>query len=119
MKIFGRKIKHSERNRLLNERWTNDGLYDEHNQVRNFPCKDNKNYYNGSGYAQGHVVRVPSIKRNKTTWSNFYKLFPRYKDIMLSALNGEIKAIVKKEYVTVEISHHHNFSQTVKLKIVK
>lgn len=37
---------------------------------------DNKSSVNyGSGYS-GNVVRYPSKKRSKSTWRNFYRLFP-------------------------------------------
>ena len=112
------KIKHRERNRILNERWENDGLYNDSNQIVTISRKDNRDYYRGGGFTQGHVVRVPSIKRGKRTWRNFYRLFPRYKDIMLAAIRGERKAIIQGNYLTTEIPHHYNFSQTVKLRII-
>lgn len=45
--------------------------------------KDNKDYYNSSGCICSSTkwsVRVPSLKANKKTWENFYKLFPHIKE---------------------------------------
>lgn len=62
------------------------------------PRQDNKNYYSGRGKATNipehsdrwyayhwhdySAIRVPSIKRGKSTWKRFYRLFPqlRYMD---------------------------------------
>ena len=57
------------------------------------PRKDNKNYYSsGRGaslipettdrWYDYSAIRVPSLKRGKSTWKKFYKLFPhlRYMD---------------------------------------
>ena len=41
--------------------------------------RDNKDYYNTSStcyHSNRNKIRYPSKKRNKKTWSNFYKLFP-------------------------------------------
>lgn len=52
--------------------------------------RDNKDYYNTRGTicSSGYSTRVPSLKRNKKTWENFYKLFPYIK-----------KALINNEYV--------------------
>ena len=55
--------------------------------------RDNKETYNvktkGWGDSPGYKIRVPSLKRNKKTWENFYNLFPEIKRHLMSM--GEIK----------------------------
>ena len=48
--------------------------------------RDNKDYYNTSGNpcSGGYKIRVPSLKRNKKTWNNFYKLFPYIKKALMN-----------------------------------
>lgn len=47
--------------------------------------RDNKRNYNESGwYCSGYTMRVPSIKRSKKTWKNFYRLFPKIKQHLMS-----------------------------------
>ena len=48
--------------------------------------RDNKDYYNTSGTpcSSGYKIRVPSLKRNKKTWENFYKLFPYIKNALMN-----------------------------------
>lgn len=58
------------------------------------PRKDNKNYYNSKDckdesriyigdadryFFESASIRIPSIKRGKSTWKRFYKLFPKLK----------------------------------------
>jgi hypothetical protein len=38
--------------------------------------RDNKDIHVGGGGSNRNKIRYPSKKRNKKTWSNFYKLFP-------------------------------------------
>ena len=47
--------------------------------------RDNKDYYNTSGTPResGYTVRVPSLKRSKKIWNNFYKLFPYIKNALM------------------------------------
>ena len=44
--------------------------------------RDNKDYYNSDGWLDGNrwATRLPSLKANKKTWENFYKLFPKIKE---------------------------------------
>lgn len=57
------------------------------------PRQDNKGYYSSGCAAtdppehpdrwyDGNTIRVPSMKRSRSTWKRFYKLFPhlRYMD---------------------------------------
>lgn len=48
--------------------------------------RDNKDYYNTSGApcSSGYKVRVPSLKRSKKIWNNFYRLFPYIKDALMA-----------------------------------
>jgi hypothetical protein len=48
--------------------------------------RDNKDYYNTSGTpcSCGYNIRVPSLKRNKNVWGNFYKLFPHIKESLMN-----------------------------------
>lgn len=48
--------------------------------------RDNKDYYNtrGNTCSGGYKIRVPSLKRNKKTWNNFYKLFPYIKKALMN-----------------------------------
>lgn len=48
--------------------------------------RDNKDYYNTSGTPGecGYTVRVPSLKRSKKIWNNFYKLFPYIKEALMN-----------------------------------
>ena len=48
--------------------------------------RDNKDYYNTRGNlcSGGYKIRVPSLKRNKKTWNNFYKLFPYIKKALMN-----------------------------------
>ena len=48
--------------------------------------RDNKDYYNTSGSPSsgGYTVRVPSLKRSKKIWNNFYKLFPYIKRALMN-----------------------------------
>jgi len=43
--------------------------------------RDNKDYYNANSRPceTGYTIRVPSLKRSKKIWNNFYKLFPYIK----------------------------------------
>jgi hypothetical protein len=38
--------------------------------------RDNKYVYVGSGGSNKNKIRYPSMKRSKSTWKKFYKLFP-------------------------------------------
>ncbi len=38
--------------------------------------RDNKPQLNGIGWGGGNTIRLPSLKRSKRTWRNFYKHFP-------------------------------------------
>ncbi len=38
--------------------------------------RDNKVQLNGVGWGSGNTIRLPSLKRSKRTWRNFYKHFP-------------------------------------------
>lgn len=38
--------------------------------------RDNKVQLNGFGWGTGNTIRLPSLKRSKRTWRNFYKHFP-------------------------------------------
>jgi len=41
--------------------------------------KDNQKFvYNSGGGGSGQRVRIPSLKRSKSVWRNFYDLFPWY-----------------------------------------
>lgn len=47
--------------------------------------RDNKDYYHSGGYYSCKwSMRVPSIKANDRTWNNFYRLFPKVKERILS-----------------------------------
>lgn len=48
--------------------------------------RDNKETYNVKGWciSSGYKIRVPSLKRNKKTWENFYKLYPWIKEHLMS-----------------------------------
>jgi len=50
--------------------------------------RDNKGAYNiktkGWSSSCGYKIRVPSLKRNKKTWENFYKLYPWIKEHLMS-----------------------------------
>lgn len=49
--------------------------------------RDNKRYVNqGRKWNDtiGITVRVPSLKRSKKTWKNFYDLFPYIKSFLMS-----------------------------------
>ena len=50
--------------------------------------RDNKEAYNvktkGWSDSCGYKMRVPSLKRNKKTWENFYKLYPWIKEHLIS-----------------------------------
>ena len=50
------------------------------------PHQDNKTYYVNRNYCfennlypESCSIRVPSLKRSKSTWKRFYKLFPQYR----------------------------------------
>lgn len=50
------------------------------------PRQDNKTYYTNRNYCfvkmeypESFSLRVPSLKRGKSTWKRFYKLFPNLK----------------------------------------
>ncbi|MBR4624776.1 MAG: hypothetical protein IKO56_04475 [Alphaproteobacteria bacterium] len=48
--------------------------------------RDNKDYYNTRGIyrSDGYKIRVPSLKRRKKIWNNFYKLFPDIKEALMN-----------------------------------
>ena len=64
----------------------------EYHRMPRIVHRDNKRYVN-----QGHkwndtigiTVRVPSLKRNKKVWKNFYDLFPYIKNFLMSNGNHE------------------------------
>jgi len=58
-----------------------------------FQCRkngrDNKDYYHSDGWLNGNrwSIRLPSLKANKKTWDNFYKLFPKIKERLTNPYN--------------------------------
>jgi len=66
--------------------------------------RDNKHYVN-----QGHkwndtigiTVRVPSLKRNKKVWNNFYNLFPYINDFLMS--NGSRGFLFGQKVISVTL----------------
>ena len=48
--------------------------------------RDNKDYYDtrGNPCSNGYKVRIPSLKRNKKSMGNFYKLFPYIKESLMN-----------------------------------
>ena len=50
--------------------------------------RDNCGYYNTHGRSMATTTgideRVPSLKRNKKAWENFYKIFPYVKEFLMS-----------------------------------
>ena len=55
-------------------------------ESKQFKGRDNKMYYNTRGgvCSCGIFERVPSLKRSKKTWENFYKLFPYIKSFLMT-----------------------------------
>lgn len=70
--------------------------------------KDNKDYYNSNGRICSSTrwsVRVPSLKANKKTWENFYKLFPHIKERLANPDNYKEEnpdRLILEENVIVE-----------------
>ena len=69
-----KKIKPSTLNHDVEFPYARDGgAFHEHH--------DNRSQYVGTSHRGGTTsIRVPSLKRNKRTWKNFYKLFPFMED---------------------------------------
>lgn len=55
--------------------------------------RDNKPQLNGIGWGSGNTIRLPSLKRSKRAWRNFYKHFP----IMLECNCIKNRVIKKKK----------------------
>lgn len=99
----GRRHKGHHRYMMWQESYPNDRAYFDDRVMSTH--RDNNGYsFNGSGYPQGSsIVRVPSIKRSRKIWKNFYKMFPKYKQILTECLNGERKCSISNDTVAVEI----------------
>ena len=65
----------NELSRHERRQFYNDGKY---SVMPNGITKDNQENYNrkGGGSFNENTIRVPSLKRSKKVWINFYKLFP-------------------------------------------
>lgn len=62
----------------------------DYNKMPKAVHRDNKDNYNEDGWGScGYAIRVPSLKRSKKTWENFYKLFPHIKKHLMTM--GEYK----------------------------
>ena len=80
--------------------------------------RDNKETYNvkTKGWASsiGYKIRVPSLKRNKKTWENFYKLYPWIKEHLMSMgeqHTGRYCGVVTLKgniYTVVDVRSHGN-----------
>lgn len=70
--------------------------------------KDNNrwNCYNSKGDDSEHYpkIRVPSLKRNKKIWENFYRLFPYFYTEMFLEKEKNLKK--DGEYVMIKMCHN-------------
>ena len=58
--------------------------------------KDNQKFvYNSKNGGSGQRVRIPSLKRSKTVWKNFYDLFPWYEEASHDAEQRRIYKLKK------------------------
>lgn len=70
-------------------------VYCDHKKLPNYSTmpsrvrKDNGKVRNtGTGGSNFNSVRVPSLRRNKNVWINFYLLFPSYYEKMMNGKSG-------------------------------
>ena len=57
--------------------------------------KDNTIWgYHGENVACGWVIRVPSIKKSKRVWENFYRLYPSMLEIVKQHKDKAVNGIV-------------------------
>ena len=60
--------------------------------------------YNGTSSCQRmDYARVPSTKRTTKTWRNFYRLFPKFYQIMRECVSRERKCSISGDFAAVEI----------------
>lgn len=88
----------------------------DYNYMPKIVHRDNKRTRNESGWCcGGYTVRVPSLKDSKSTWNNFYHLFPKIKDMLLNScveLDGNI-------FVVREERTHNGYTRTRTTKYLK
>ena len=73
-------------------------------KVHNCHRDNNGTCYNGDGTGGGSSqIRVPSIKRSRKIWKNFYIMFPKYKALLDECITGTRKCVINGDIVSVEI----------------